>query len=224
MILIEKIETLSPSTLNGCLELLNTYFIPYDFPINDAINDQEIIWCKVKNEHLKKDAKFSNMYTLDKENRTILMEVLIKRRGVLLNLANEKKEILTENTLNGTIPIDFLDMLRPMNGSTAATFQYIRDQTEKANIEFNIFLPVAQLENGKNPYGLNGCIAAVIDYYYQRNFFIKEYSLEQIFKAYAVFSGNSIGKLKPFLSTFRQDKNYVKYFSKLQTLKINKLP
>ena len=145
LILTEKIETLSLPTLNRCIELLNTNFVPYDSSINDSSNDQEIIWCKVKNENLKGNPKFSNIFTLDKENRTILLEVLIKRMGVLLNLANEKKEILTENTLNGTIPIAFFDMLRPMNGSTAATFQYIRDQTEKANIEFNIFLPVAQL-------------------------------------------------------------------------------
>ena len=39
-----------------------------------------------------------------------------------------------------------------------------------AGFEFNLFSPVPRLENGKNPYGLNGCMGAIIDYFYQLNF------------------------------------------------------
>ncbi|MEJ7770196.1 MAG: hypothetical protein WKF89_20425, partial [Chitinophagaceae bacterium] len=51
----------------------------------------------------------------------------------------------------------------------------------------------------------------------------KEYTLEQIFKAYLQYSGNSIGKLKTFLSEFRNDNSFIKHAEKLKQLKIKKL-
>ena len=60
-------------------------------------------------------------------------------------------------------------------------------------------------------------------FFYQHRYFKKEYSLEEIFKAYLEYSGNTIGKLHTFLSDFRDDKSYRKHFAKLKALKINKL-
>lgn len=66
-------------------------------------------------------------------------------------------------------------------------------------------------------------MGAMIDFFYQLNYFKKEYNLEEILKAYLQYSGNSIGKLKTFMSEFRQDKSFMKYTDKLKALKIEKL-
>jgi hypothetical protein len=93
----------------------------------------------------------------------------------------------------------------------------------EAGFELQLLSKVDKLPNGKNPYSLNGAIAAMVDFFYQNNYFKKEYSLEQIFKAYSTYTGNSIAKLRSFLSEFRQDNSYIKHFEKLKQLKINKL-
>jgi hypothetical protein len=67
-------------------------------------------------------------------------------------------------------------------------------------------------------------MAAIIDFFYQLHYFKKEYNLDEIFKAYLNYSRNTIGKLKSFISEFRQDNSYIKHFDKLKKLKINKLP
>jgi hypothetical protein len=82
---------------------------------------------------------------------------------------------------------------------------------------------IDKLSNGKNPYGLNGAIGAMIDFFYQHNYFKKEYNLEEIFKAYFAYTGNAIAKLKTFLSEFRHENSYIKHFEKLKQLKVSKL-
>lgn len=47
--------------------------------------------------------------------------------------------------------------------------------------------------------------------------------MEDVFKAYSAYTGNSIAKLKTFLSDFRKDNSYIKHFNKLKQLKINTL-
>lgn len=101
--------------------------------------------------------------------------------------------------------------------------EFIKEKIETAGLDFNLFTVIEKLLNGKNPYKLNGCIAAMIDFFYQNNYFKKDYSLEQIFLAYFNFSGNCIGKVKVYLSEFRDDNHYLKYFNNLKALKINKL-
>jgi hypothetical protein len=127
-------------------------------------------------------------------------------------------------TTPGANTIHFLQVLRPINGSPEETLQFIIQKTEEADFEFEIFSPVPRLENGKNPYGLNGCMAAMVDFFYQLNYFKKEYSLEEIFKTYLQYSGNSIGKLRTFISEFRHDNSFIKHSEKLKKLKITKLP
>ncbi len=115
-----------------------------------------------------------------------------------------------------------MEILNPTNGSAEKTLCFIKQKISEANFEFDIFSLVERFPNGKNQYGLNGCIAAAIDFFYQLGYFKNDYTLEQIFKAYASYTGNSIGKLKVFISEFRHDNSYIKHTVKLKGLKINK--
>ncbi len=117
----------------------------------------------------------------------------------------------------------FTDMLKPIKDSSEETLQFITSKLSEAEFDLNIFSTVAKLSNRKNPYGLNGAIAAMIDFFWQHNYFKEGYSIEEIFKAYSAFTNNSIAKLRTFLSDFRKDKSYIKHFEKLKQLKINKL-
>lgn len=163
------------------------------------------------------------MYALDIENRTTLLETL--KEKIASSRAKEKEqevkpqEIVTVENKKSS----FLDMLKPVNGSSEETLQFIISKLTEAEYNLDIFSTIAKLPNGKNPYGLNGAIAAMIDFFYQHNYFKKEYNLEEIFKAYSAFTNNSIAKLRTFLSDFRKDKSYIKHFNKLKQLKINKL-
>jgi hypothetical protein len=114
-------------------------------------------------------------------------------------------------------------MLKPMDGSPENTLQFIIEKTEQAGFDYKIFQPVTRLANGKNPYGLNGCIAAMIDFFYQLGYFKKDYSQKEIFTAFLQYSGNSIGKFNTFLSEFREDSHFIRYSAKLKNLKIKKL-
>ena len=164
------------------------------------------------------------MYELDKENRVVLLEALEKREGLLKEIADEKKIDVTASTsINAPVDTSFLEMLESLDGSAETTLHFFISKAGAAGLDYDIFTLVPKLSNGKNPYGLNSAIGAVIDYFYQLGYFKKTYSMENILKAYSSYSGNNIGKLKVFLSEFRQDKNYQKNILKLKMLKINKL-
>lgn len=225
--LTEKIETLKLPVLKRCAELLLENPTPYAEPLHDH-TDEELKWCYVKNENLKKDPKFSHMYLLDGQNRKAILHVVEKRMAEFLKpllqpLSVENRAVPEEEIQPATKKILFLEVLKPMNGNPDETLQFIRQKVEEAGFEFNLFSPVPRLDNRKNPYGLNGCMAAMIDHFYQLNYFKKEYTLEQIFKAYLQYSGNSIGKLKTFLSEFRNDNSFINHVEKLKALKIKKL-
>lgn len=219
----EKITSLPLATVSRCIQLLKENSAPYQLPSSEFA-DQELRWCTVKNGHLQNNPNVKRMYELDKENRAVLLEALEKREGFLKEIADEKK-------INGTVPTsltasgdtNFLEMLEPLNGSAEQTLQFLISQSGAAGFDYDIFTRVSKLSNGKNPYGLNSTIGAVIDYFYQLGYFKKAYSMEDILKTYFSYSGNNIGKLKVFLSEFRQDKNYQKNIAKLKLLKISKL-
>jgi hypothetical protein len=219
--LTDAIETLSPITLQRCAELLRDNFTPYDDKLEENA-DEELYWCLVKNGWLKKDSKFVKMYALDEENRTSLLQAL---ENNIASFNGEKKNtgVIIESGSAEIKPAPFTDMLRPLDNDSGEPLEFIRVALQKAGFEADLLSKIPKLPNGKNPYGLNGTIAAMIDFFYQHNYFKKEYLLEDIFKAYAAYSGNSIAKLKTFLSQFREDKTYIKYFSKLNELKIKKL-
>ncbi len=225
--LTEKAETLKLPVLKRCAELLQENFTPYTEPVDDH-SDEELKWCYVKNENLKKDPKFSQMYLLDEQNRTAILQAVERRivefgKSMLQPTAVEEQVIPEDAVPPAAKSPTFLEMLEPINGSPQETLQFIMQKTEEAGFEFNLFSPVPRLDNGKNPYGLNGCMAAMIDHFYQLRYFKKDYTLEQIFKAYLQYSGNSIGKLKTFLSEFRNDNSFVKHVEKLKRLKIGKM-
>ena len=226
--LIEKIQSLKLTILQRCAELLQENFVPYNNRLQQEDIDEELQWCFVKNDNLKKDAKYNKMYLVDKENRTVLLEQLKKRitefpKPISETEASEKLTPV-ENELNKNADtILFLEVLKPIDGDTEKTLSFIKEKIEEAHFEFKVFSPISRLPNGKNPYGLNGCIAAMVDFFYQHNYFKKEYNLEEIFKAYLQYSGNTIGKLHTFLSEFREDKSYTRHLAKLKALKINKL-
>ena len=220
----DKVESLKLPVLQRCLELLQENFTPYSETSSSNL-DEELEWCYVKNENLKKDPKFSQMYLLDEQNRTVIQRAIEKRISEFpkITVINQTIEELLEE-IPGTSHITlFLEVLRPMHGSPEETLQFMMRKTKEAGFEFNIFSGVPRLDNGKNPYGLNGCMGAMIEFFYQLNYFKKEYSFEEILKAYLQYSGNNIGKLKTFISEFRQDKSFMKYTDKLKALKIERL-
>jgi hypothetical protein len=159
--LIEKIESLQLSVLKRSAELLHEIPIPFN-NTSEEIFDEELKWCIIKNNNLKKDHRFKKMYTLDAENRLAILTALEKRIENIeksdetkqINI-NEGKEKPIDKTLS------FQEVLRPMNGNTKNTLDFIKSKTIDAKYEYDIFSPVSKLENGKNPYGLNGCIAAL---------------------------------------------------------------
>ncbi len=218
----EKINTLPLPTLNRCIHLLNENFTPYDSTIEGSV-DEELQWCLVKNGHLKQDPKFSQMYELDKGNRTTLLQTLTDKIASLQTPEKEAQLLPPEITTEEDKTTLFVDMLTPTNDSSEETLQFITSKLAEAEFDLNIFSTIAKLPNRKNPYGLNGAIAAMIDFFYQHNYFKKGYSIEEIFKAYSAFTNNYIAKLRTFLSDFRKDNSYIKHFEKLKQLKINKL-
>lgn len=225
--LTEKVETLKLPVLKRCAELLQENFTPYAEPVDDH-PDEELKWCYTKNENLKKDPKFSQMYLLDAQNRTVILQAVEKRTAdsskPLVKPATFEASAKTEDAMPPAVkPFSFLEMLEPINGSQEETLQFIKQKIEEAGFKYNLFSPVPKADNGKNQYGLNGCMAAMIDCFYQLHYFKKEYTLEQIFKAYLQYSGNSIGKLKTFLSEFRNDNSFTKHAERLKKLKIRKL-
>jgi hypothetical protein len=194
--------------------------VPYNHT-SDEIFDEELKWCIVKNNNLKKDHDFEKMYTLDLDNRLAILTAIGKRIEKIkqpqetkqININEGKEKPIAKTVL-------FQEVLRPMNGSTKNTPEFIKSKTIDAKYEYDIFSSVSKLENGKNPYGLNGSIAAMIDFFYQHNYFSKEYTHLEIFKAYFNYSGNSIAKLKPFISGFREEKSFIKHYDRLVKLKI----
>jgi hypothetical protein len=220
--LLENIDILNASVITRCQQLLLDNFTPYDTKLEEQA-DEEVQWCLVKNEHIKKNDKFKQMYLLDKENRTEILKALTEKIASLKSVHNITKPAEEEITAIEAKPRSFLDLLKPINNDPLQTVSFLKDKLDAAGFEFNLFTKIDKLPNGKNPYGLNGAIAAMIDFFYQYDYFKKEHKLEEIFKSYFFYTGNSIPKLKTFLSEFRQDNSYVKHFEKLKKLKINKL-
>lgn len=181
---------------------------------------------------MKEQSRFAPLYRLDAQNRKDLLDAVEKRiaqfPAPLLQPADEGQLVLRSaqdpESLDTPQAVVFLEMLWPVDGSPERTLQFIAAKVEEAGFDFKLFSTVKRLANGKNPYGFNGCMAAMIDFFYQLQYFKPEYDLGQIFGAYLRYSGNSVGKFKTFLSEFRQDSHYRKYSARLKALKISKLP
>ena len=219
--LLATIDTLAMTTLQRCADLLTENFTPYDDMLEEQADD-ELYWCLVKNSWLKRDSKFAKMYQLDRENRATILQRLEDKIAAINN--EKKNNEVSIGSVSGEVKLSsFTDMLNPIENDWRETLEFVRIAVQTAGFEGDLFSKIPKLPNGKNPYGLNGTIAAMIDFFYQHNYFKKEYLLEHIFKAYSAYSGNHIAKLKSFLSEFREDKTYLKYYSKLGELKLKKL-
>lgn len=214
--LIEKIPVLSATVLHRSLQLLTEHHIPYN-PAKLLDADEELQWCFVKDKSLRESKKYEDVYRLDQENRDAIRLVLEER--LLVPTLPEKDDLVQEVHS----ALSFVDMIVPTNGSSLETLQFIKDKLKEAEFRFDIFLPVKKSKDNRNPHGFNGCLAAVIDFFYQRNYFVQTYPLEAIFEAYFQYTGNQIAKFNSFLSEFRQDNSFIKHIDMLNKLKINKL-
>ena len=213
--------------LNRCRELLNNNPVAYPEPMPEDADD-ELQVCYLKNSNLKKDARFRSIYTLDQQNRKLILKAVESRIAAL----SPAPPIMSLSHSAGNPPataapqpsISFLNLVRPMNGSSDETIKFIIDQVKQAGIPFALFSKVARLRNGKNRYGLNGAMAAMVRFFYDRNYFNRDYEFVDVFTSYLLFSGNSIGKLQTFLENYQEDSHFQKYLENLKDLKINKLP
>lgn len=73
--LTEKVQHLKISVIKHCIELLQQNLAPYSEPL-DSCQDEELIWCYIKNERLKADSRFIMVYSLDEDNRKTLLQAL----------------------------------------------------------------------------------------------------------------------------------------------------
>jgi hypothetical protein len=229
--LLDQVETQKLSVLHRCRDLLKEYPTAYPEPLPDD-SDEELSFCYSKNGFLKKDINFQTMYSLDEQNRKFFMEAVEKRIGELSPTLSSPEStavgdpgVDSSSKKAGIVPLTpFLQLVRPMNGNPEETLQYITTQTELAGFEFPLFSPVQHLASGKNPYGFNGAMAAMLKFFYDRNYFIKEHGFVEVFNSYLQYSGNRIPKLRSFLASYQDDRHFQKYISNLKDLKINKLP
>jgi hypothetical protein len=185
--LLAKVEGQKLPLLLRCRELLLEHLVAYSEP-PPAYADDQLIFCYRKHNCMKKYEYYAAVQALDEQNRREFLGAVEKRIAVLINPLQptagiqpaDALETATESqTIHPPVPV-FLEMLRPMDGDPESTLRFIEAKTEEAGFTFKLFTPVAQLANGKNPYGFNGTAAAMIDCFYQHQYFKKECSLEQI--------------------------------------------
>lgn len=213
--LIQQLALIPDSVIARCNDLLAQFATPYNEA--DYTNpDEELQWCFVKNASLKKSGKYELMYSRDQENRMAIKSALAD----FIDRSPAEQNSIT--VVNENAP-SFLSMLVHNNGSQLAALNYINEKVKASGCKFEIFRSIKKSKGNRNPYGFNGCVAAVIDHFYQLNYFVSTYSLEDIFQAYFEYTGNSIAKFSTFMSEFRQDNSYLKHMEMLKQLNINRL-
>jgi len=215
--LLEDVEVQKPMVLLRCRELLLENPSAYSDPIPEDADD-ELKFCYRKDKSMKRSVKFRPMFLLDQQNRKSILEAVEKKIASFSPTPPDNTS--TKPSPTPTVP--FLNMVRPMDGDRQKTIEFMKAQVEKAGFKFPLFSKVAHLPNGKNPYGLNGAMAAMVRVFYDLNYFKKEYEFIDVFKSYLDFTGNNIGK-SIFLEDYLEDRNFLKYSNKLKDLKISKL-
>jgi hypothetical protein len=224
--LIDQVDKEKPLVLHRCRELLQEYPVAYPDPMPEDADD-ELQVCYLKNASLKENTKFHPLYALDEQNRKTFLEAVERRIAALSPSPSPSSDSAAIDDPpvkpEPPEPISFLSLVRPMNGSADETIQFITDQVKQAGFPFALFSKVDRLPNGKNRYGLNGAMAAMVRFFYDRNYFNKEYEFVDVFTSYLHFTGNSVGKLPTFLENYQEDGHFQKYFDKLKDLKISKL-
>lgn len=213
--LVSSIAALPVSVVSHTLSLLNESPNPYSEAL-ESITDEELQWCYKKIGYLKKDDKFESVFQLDQENRAAIKEAL--ERKLNGDTAQEQSIPFTPaEATNAT----FLEMLRPViNGSPLETIKFMDERTKEAGIKFDLFRPVTRLANGSNPYGFNGAAGAMIELFYDKNYFKASFSKEDVFRAYLNYTGNKIGRFNSFYADFKDDNYFKRYFAKLNAIEI----
>jgi hypothetical protein len=216
--LIEHLSEFSDVELQRCQSLLHNNFIPYD-GIGEDNPDEELVWCMVKNNHLKIDPKFESMYQKDRENR----EAILKEMNKLIELSDiNNNETASAIDQEPTKQAGFLDMIIPLNGSIENTLNYIESKIIEARFPHNIFHTISKSKKGANKTGLNSEIAAMVNVFQHKGYFKREFTFKDIFKSFGIYTKNQAGKDYDY-SFFVQDYNYKKYLEDLQSLEINNM-
>lgn len=217
-------------------QLLTSHFTPYEKQPGITL-DEELEWCILKNSHLKADGDFATMYQKDIANRqqvlAMIAELITSKQHTKLTA---KKESRTANKISKPsskkqsaillVPerISFVEMLQPMEGSTANTKDFIQQSLAEVKTKYNIFEPVRKTKSNKNPKGFNGSIAAVILFFYERNYFAAAFSKEDILDAFLHDHGVTIPKYNGNFSFFNTNYDCQSLVKKLNRLKIKQLP
>lgn len=216
--LIEHLSDFSDMELQRCQSLLHNNFIPYD-GIGEDNPDEELVWCMVKNDHLKVDPKFESMYQKDRENR----EAILKEINKLMELSGiNKNTIVSAIDQEPTKQAGFLDMIIPLNGSIDKTLNYIESKIIEARFPHNIFHTISKSKKGANKTGLNSEIAAMVNVFQDKGYFKREFTFKDIFKSFGIYTKNQAGKDYDY-SFFVQDYNYKKYLEDLKSVEINNM-
>ena len=227
-----SVKLKSLSVLSRFRDLLQKAPVPYNEPEPEEADD-ELSYSYRKKRSMAKDKKraFDLMFSLDRQNRQAFLLAVEKRMSELTQ-AVPKAELSSPvpfsdeaaATMPATSEINFLDVLRPIDGSQENTLRFIKERTDEARLDFNVFTKVRLLKNGDNPYGLNGCMMAMIDHFYTLKYFKNdEFTLAEVFGAYLRYSGNKIGKMSDYLARYHSDKYYKNNIEKFKGLKIKRL-
>ena len=178
------------------------------FNINDEEKDEVIYWCKVKNASLKKSKVFAEMFQRDEDNRQAVLNLI-------------EKQLFEKRAATALTETIFTDMVNPVFGTVEKTLKYMADQTEEAGFKHAIFERVKKTKGEKNPPGLNDEIAAMVKVFRGKGYFKKDYTFEEIFKAFGKYSHNEAGNTKTYNEGYFRDKNYYKTCLKqLQAIEI----
>ncbi|WP_162923488.1 hypothetical protein [Arachidicoccus soli] len=175
--------TLSFEEIKSAQDLLQSNPEAY-FNINETEVDEELLWCKLKNENLKKDAKFSKIFQKDLDNRSIVLQLL----ECLINSSNNK---VNDTELSSHL---FLEMVNPVFNTTKNTLEYIESKILEAKFPHNIFRSIEKNKKGGNPTGLNAEIAAMVFLFQEKGYFKPTFTFKEVFKAFGNYTENQAGK------------------------------
>ena len=110
--IIEYLSGFDNLELQRCQYLLDNNFIPYD-GIGEDNPDEELVWCLVKNNHLRGDPKFQLMYQKDRENREAILKEIKKMIELLADNKTETAFFEKSSTIDKEPEkqVGFLDMI-----------------------------------------------------------------------------------------------------------------
>lgn len=195
--LVEQLQSQNLPILHRIRELLAENPVAYIEPVPELASD-ELRFCYKKNKNLKESPKFHLMYSLDEQNRKSFMVAVEKRIGVLSPPPPSPESAAAVDAPDGLSLSDpedppgipFHQVVVPMNGSPETTIEFLKEQVKRAGFKYAIFSNVERPKN-KNRYGLNGAMVAMVRFFYDRNYFNKEYEFVEVFESFLKFSHNT---------------------------------